>query len=76
MRLEPRHAKVAFALFMATSMSMVMSLVITLFNLRSHWDVQHWLHAWLLAFGVAFPLILILAPLGQKLVARLTHART
>lgn len=73
MRLAPRHGRVLYALFMAFNMSCVMSLVITLFNLRSGWTVSHWaLHAWPLAFSVAFPLILILAPAGHKLVARLT----
>lgn len=74
-RLSTRQARVAFALFMAFNMSGVMSLVITLFNLRAGWTISHWaLHAWPLAFAVAFPLILILAPIGQKLVARLTQA--
>lgn len=70
-----RYARVVFALFMAGNMSMLMSLVITLFNLRSTWTFNHWaLHAWPLAFSVAFPLILILAPVGQRLAARLTES--
>lgn len=75
MRLNVGQARAAFALFMSGTMSMIMSLVITLFNLRADWTASHWLHAWALAFVVAFPLIMILAPLGQRLVGRFTQAQ-
>ncbi len=73
MLLNAKQARTAFALFMSLTMSMIMSCVITLFNLRSAWTVEIWMQAWVLAFVVAFPLVLLLAPIGQKLVGRFTQ---
>ncbi len=58
---------------MSFTMSMIMSFVITLFNLRGLWTVNLWVQAWALAFVVAFPLVQILAPFGQRLVGRFTQ---
>lgn len=73
MLFDQRPARIAFALFMSGSMSLIMSLVITLYNLRSTWTVLHWMQAWVLAFSIAFPLVLLLAPIGQRLVAKLMN---
>ena len=59
------------ALIMAFNMSMIMFLIVTWLSLRSQWHVDIWLHAWLIAFCAAFPLILILAPIGRWVVSRL-----
>ncbi|MGH8529322.1 MAG: DUF2798 domain-containing protein [Nevskiales bacterium] len=74
MLLSERQARIAFALFMAFMITMIMSFVITLFNLRAAWTLGHWLQAWALVFVIAFPLILVLAPIGQKLVGRFTQS--
>ncbi len=57
---------------MALTMSCVMSALITYINLGSAAFPGLWLKNWLLAFVIAFPAILALAPFGQKLIARIT----
>ncbi|HSW11633.1 MAG TPA: DUF2798 domain-containing protein [Solimonas sp.] len=73
MKIPRRHAPRLFALFMAFSMSMLMSAVLTLVNLGPAGFPGPWLHAWTVAFIVALPLILLLAPLGQRFVAAITE---
>lgn len=72
MKLPRRHAPRLFALFMAFNMSMLMSAVLTFVNLGEAGFPGRWLHAWGVAFVVALPLILVLAPLGQRFVAKVT----
>ena len=73
MRFVPKaHAPKAFAGFMALSMSCVMSALITYINVGSVAFPMPWLKNWMVAFVIAFPAILLLAPFGQKLIARIT----
>ena len=51
-------------------MSCIMSLVISVFNVG--WTsniVSIWLNAWLFAFAVAFPTIMLVSPVVHKLVS-------
>ena len=73
MRLPRSYAEPAFALFMSFTMSMLMSAMVTLLNLGSAGFPDRWLRAWGIAFCVALPLVLILAPIGRRLVARITE---
>jgi hypothetical protein len=58
-----------FAFFMAGLMSCLMSLVISIFNVGLVDNIlQIWLHAWGFAFVVAFPAVLVVAPLVRRLV--------
>ncbi len=66
------HAPKAFAGFMALTMSCVMSALITYINVGPAAFPMPWMKNWLLAFVIAFPTILVLAPFGQKLIARMT----
>lgn len=63
-----QHFVVGF--FMSFLMSAIMSFVISLINLgweQTTWSI--WLHAWFMAFVVAFPVILLVGPIVRKLVA-------
>jgi len=67
-----KYQKVLFAFLMALMMSGIMSLVISVFNLGLHANIVHiWLKAWGFAFVVAFPTIMLVAPIVQRLVNRL-----
>lgn len=65
-----KYHKLVFAFFMALLMSCIMSLVISIFNLGLVDNIVHiWLKTWALAFTVAFPTILVIAPIVNKLVS-------
>jgi hypothetical protein len=55
---------------MSLLMSGIMSLVISVFNVGWVSDiVSIWLNAWLFAFVVAFPTIIMVSPVVHKLVS-------
>lgn len=65
-----KYQRVVFSFFMALLMSCIMSLVISVFNVGLVSNIiSIWLRAWSFAFVVAFPTILVVAPLVHKLVA-------
>lgn len=65
-----KYQRVVFSFFMALLMSCIMSLVISVFNVGLVSNIiSIWLRAWGFAFVVAFPTILVVAPLVHKLVA-------
>ncbi len=65
-----KYQRVVFSFFMALLMSGIMSLVISVFNVGLVSNIiSIWLRAWSFAFVVAFPTILVVAPLVHKLVA-------
>lgn len=73
MRFIPKaQAPKAFAGFMALSMSCAMSALITFINVGASAFPMPWLRNWGVAFVIAFPVVLVLAPLGQRLIARFT----
>ncbi|PHS73933.1 MAG: hypothetical protein COB19_08610 [Porticoccus sp.] len=64
-----KYQHLVFAFFMAGLMSCLMSLVISIFNVGLVDNIlQIWLHAWGFAFVVAFPAVLVVAPLVSRLV--------
>lgn len=68
-RIDRKHQRTVFAFFMALLMSCLMSFVITLFNVGLVPGLPAlWLRAWMFAFTVAFPAILVIAPVVQRLV--------
>lgn len=71
MNRPPPAARGLFAALMALQMSLIISAVITYVNVGGGAFPWPWVKVWALAFMVAFPLVLILAPLNQRLVARL-----
>lgn len=69
-----RYSPILLALFTSMLMSLIMSGVITLLNLGWVDDfLWRWLIAWLSAFVVAFPAILLVMPIARRIVATLTH---
>lgn len=65
-----KYQRVVFSFFMALLMSCIMSLVISVFNVGLVSNIiSIWLRAWGFAFVVAFPTILVVAPIVHKLVA-------
>ena len=72
-KLPRRHAPKLFALFMAACMSGLMSALLTFINIGVGAFPQPWLHNWGIAFCIAQPCILVLDPIGQRVVAHLTE---
>lgn len=59
-----------FAFFMALLMSCLMSFVITVFNIGLVNNlISQWLQAWSFAFVVAYPAVILVAPVVHKLTA-------
>lgn len=68
MMIPARFRAIVFAFFMALLMSGFMSLVISLFNLGWVPDIiARWLQAWAFAFAIAFPTVVVVAPMVQRL---------
>ncbi len=64
-----RYQSIVFAFVMSFTMSFIMSFVITFFNLG--WVdgfITLWLKSWVFALAVAFPAIMLVAPLVKKAV--------
>lgn len=68
-----RFAPVLFGLMLSGLMSLIVSGVATVrtLGLAPGFPAQ-WLLSWLPSWGVAFPTVLVVAPLVRRLVARLT----
>ncbi|MFA5632325.1 MAG: DUF2798 domain-containing protein [Porticoccaceae bacterium] len=67
--IDRKYQRFVFAFFMSLLMSCAMSLVISIFNVGLvHNIISIWLKAWAFAFVVAFPSIIMVAPVVQKLV--------
>lgn len=73
MKIPKRHAPKAFATFMALSMSCLMSALITWINVGASAFPMPWLRNWGVAFVIALPTILVLAPVGHRLIDRITE---
>ncbi|WP_248741929.1 MULTISPECIES: DUF2798 domain-containing protein [unclassified Pseudomonas] len=73
-KLSTRATPYVFALYMATIMAFLMSLVITAANSGIESDyLSNALHAYKLAMPVAFLCILVVRPIVVKLVALTVH---
>lgn len=71
-KLPSRYAPTLLAFFTSLFMSCLMSMLITFVNIGARPDfITRWMHAFALAFAVAFPLITLVLPVARKLVARL-----
>tara|TARA_B100000929_G_scaffold55656_1_gene41467 strand:- start:2448 stop:2690 length:243 start_codon:yes stop_codon:yes gene_type:complete len=67
-----RFAPVVFALFMSFFMSGIMSLVVTTINIGLVDDlILRWLNSWPMTFAIAFPTIMVVAPMVKRIVGRL-----
>lgn len=73
MTIPARHANLLFAALMSLSMAFLMSALITLINRGAGSGyLTAWMQSFITAWPVAFVLVLVLAPLMRRLVARLT----
>lgn len=73
--ISKKYEHVVFAFFMALLMSCFMSLVISIFNVG--WVdgiIFIWLKAWGFAFCVAFPTVVLVAPIVRKFVSMLVDS--
>ncbi len=71
-KLPQKYYNVTFSFLMAFIMSALMSFVVTSYNLGFSDDLLiRWLKAWRFAFIVAFPILLVVAPVVRKFTAQL-----
>lgn len=70
-----KYAQPLFGLLLSGMMSLLVSGVATfrMTGLAATFT-ESWLGAWLAAWGIAFPSVLLLAPLTRRLVDRITSA--
>ncbi len=74
-KLPVRAFQPLFGLFMATFMSFLMSGAITALNIGLPPDfIQRWIHSWSIAFVLAYPAILVVAPLARRLALRFVES--
>lgn len=74
-KLPVRLFQPVFGLFMAFFMSFLMSGAITALNVGIPPDfVSRWMHSWGVAFLLAYPAILIVAPLARRLALKIAES--
>ncbi len=68
-----RYAPIVFGLFLSGMMSLIVS-GISMLRVTDAWDgfFGIWMSAWLTSWVVAFPVVLFVAPLARRMVARMT----
>ncbi|OFI34274.1 DUF2798 domain-containing protein [Alteromonas lipolytica] len=70
--IHPRFAPIVFSLFMAFFMSGIMSLVVTTINIGFVDELAvRWLNSWPMTFAIAWPTIMLVAPMVKRIVGRL-----
>ncbi|MFK3858274.1 DUF2798 domain-containing protein [Pseudoalteromonas rhizosphaerae] len=73
--ISAKYRTVVFAFFMALFMSGFMSLVISIFNVGLIDNiVSIWFAAWAFAFCVAFPTVILVAPVVHKLTTKIVRS--
>jgi Protein of unknown function (DUF2798) len=74
MKISAKHSNLLFAFFMSLLMAFLMSGVLTAIHLGFPPDfIAQWLHSFVLAWPIAFPSILVIAPPVRRIVAKLTE---
>ena len=74
MKFSKKYAQALFVLFMASTLSCIMSLVMTLRNFGFEaWHLTLWLQAWGFSFLVAFPVAYLAVPRIRRLVEMITE---
>lgn len=68
LRSHPRVRHLVFALLMSGLMSLFMSAIITFINTGSAAGfLLRWMHAFVVAWAAAFPLVTLMAPVARRL---------
>lgn len=71
-KLPQKYYNITFSLFMAFIMTALMSFVVTSYNLGFGDDfLVRWLKSWRIAFILAFPILLVVAPVVRKFTTQL-----
>jgi len=74
MKIPARYTSYVFAFCMSGLMSLLMSGVLTIVNLGPVPDFARlWVQGWLLAWGVAFPCVVVVMPVVRRLVRLLVE---
>ena len=68
-----RFAPVAFGFFLSMIMSWIISGVSTFAATGGTGWVPVWFEAWLFSWAVAFPAVLVVAPIARRIVGALTR---
>lgn len=72
--ISKKYEQIVFAFLMALFMSCFMSLVVSIFNVGwVNGIIAIWLKAWGFAFCVAFPTVVLVAPIARKFVSLLVE---
>ncbi|TFL17702.1 DUF2798 domain-containing protein [Jannaschia formosa] len=72
--IPPRYAPILFGLILSGLMSLLVSGIATVRAVGlSDGVLALWLGNWLSSWAIAFPAVLIVAPLARRLVARMTR---
>ena len=73
MKINNKYTNLLFASLMSLFMALLMSGILTVIHLGFKPNfIGRWLHAFVIAWPIAFPSILIIAPAVRKIVAKLT----
>lgn len=73
--MSPRFAPALFGFVLSALMSFIVSGIATLRNAGPDDPFMSlWVNAWLPSWFIAFPTVLVVAPLARRLVARLVRA--
>jgi hypothetical protein len=73
MKIPKKYSAILFAFLMSLLMALLMSGVLTaVFAGISHDFFAHWMNGFIHAWPIAFPAVLIIAPIVRKMVAALT----
>jgi hypothetical protein len=74
MKVPKQYTHILFGFVMSLLMAFIMSGVLTaLFVGIDQLFISHWMHAFIYAWPVAFPAVLIVSPIVRKIVLRLTE---
>lgn len=69
---KEKQQQLAFGFLMSMQMALIMSGILTAVNTGlANGYLARWMHAFLIAWACAFPLVLLFAPLTRKLVSKL-----
>lgn len=74
MKIPKKYSGVLFAFLMSFLMALLMSSVLTaVFAGIDHQFITHWMNGFIRAWPIAFPTVLVIAPIVRKMVAALTY---
>jgi hypothetical protein len=72
MKLTPKQAHVVFTIIMVGTMTFIMTGVTSYVNPGFTLHFSKWMHNWLIAYGVALPIMMLLSPPLRKFIGKHT----